>query len=133
MDLRTWAARLPRHAAVVCSGRQLTYGDLEALANRLAAAWRALGLCRGDHVAMLMGNVPAALAAAWAAWRCGVYLTPVPTSLAAPEAAAMVADCDARLLLADGATPSAAALASRVPVLLRTPIHLRSIDGAIEG
>lgn len=133
MDLRTWAARRPRHAAVVCSGRQLSYGDLEALANRLAATWRALGLCRGDHVAMLMGNVPATLAAAWAAWRCGVYLTPVPTTLAASEAAAMVADCDARLLLADGASPSAAALASRVPVLLRTPIHLRSIDGAIEG
>ena len=133
MDLRTWASRRPRHAAVVCGGRHLDYGALEALANRLAATWRALGLCRGDHVAMLMGNVPAALAAAWAAWRCGVYLTPVPTTLAAPEAAAMVADCDARLLLADGATREASTLALRVPALLCTPVMLRSIDGAIEG
>ena len=102
MDLRTWATRTPRHPAVVCAGRRLDYAALEALANRLAAVWRSLGLQRGEHVATLMGNVPEALAAAWAAWRCGLYLTPVPHTLAAPEAAALIGDCDARALLADG-------------------------------
>jgi fatty-acyl-CoA synthase len=133
MDLRTWATRTPRHPAVVCADRRLDYAALEALANRLAAVWRSLGLQRGEHVATLMGNVPEALAAAWAAWRCGVYLTPVPHTLAAPEAAALVRDCDARLLLADGGSPEAAAVAARVPPGFGRPVHGLSMGGAVEG
>lgn len=145
LDLRSWAARAPRQPAVVCGSRRLDYGTLDALANRLAATWRSLGLQRGDHVATLMGNVPEALAAAWAAWRCGVYLTPVATTLAAPEAVAMVLDCEARLVLADGSSPTAAALAAQVPALAQAaiaspgptraaaPPHWRSIGGPIEG
>lgn len=136
MDLRAHAARAPRHPAVVCGRRHLDYGELEAQANRIAAALRSLGLRRGDHVATLMGNVPGALAAAWAAWRCGIYLTPVSTGLAAPEAAAMITDCEARLVLADGASPAAAGLAARavgMPLLAAVPPLWRSIGGAIAG
>lgn len=132
-DLRCHAAETPSHTAVVCGGRPMSYGELEALANRLAAVWRGLGLARGDHVATLMGNVPEALAAAWAAWRCGLYLTPVPTTLAVPEAAAMVDDCQARLVLADGGSPAASALAARVPPRVGRPLRWHSIAGSIEG
>lgn len=132
-DLRRHAGATPGHCAVACGMRRLSYGELESLANRLAATWRRMGLVRGDHVATLMGNVPEALAAAWAAWRCGVYLTPVPTTLAAPEAAAMVADCEARLVLADGASPGAVALAAEVPRLVAQGVRWRSIGGEITG
>lgn len=132
-DLRHHATTAPERLAVVCGSRRLSYGELESLANRLAAVWRAARVARGDHVAMLMGNVPEALAAAWAAWRCGVYLTPVPTTLAAPEAAAMVRDCDARLVLADGATAQAAALAGQVSRLGGDGAQWWSIGGPITG
>ncbi|MBL8360975.1 MAG: AMP-binding protein [Rubrivivax sp.] len=132
-DLRRHAAADPERRAIVCGTRSLSYGELEARSNRLAAAWRRLGLVRGDHVATLMGNVPEALAAAWAAWRCGVYLTPVPTTLAAPETAAMVADCEARLVLADGGSAAAAALAAQVPRLVMNGVRWRSIGGEIHG
>lgn len=133
LDMRRWAQLTPARPALICEAERISYGNLEARANRLAAAWRSLGLKRGDHVATLMGNVPDALVAAWAAWRSGLYLTPVATTLAAPEAAAMVADCEARLVLADGATPAAAALAAQVARLHGSPMHWCSVGGDVEG
>ncbi len=131
MDLRLHAARAPRHPAVVCGARRLDYGELESLANRLAAVWRRRGLQRGHHVALLTGNVPEALAAAWAAWRCGLYLTPIAGTLAVPEAVALLQDCDARLLLADGSHAAVAALAAQV--LRAVPVQGLCFGGAIDG
>ncbi|MFT3821187.1 MAG: AMP-binding protein [Rubrivivax sp.] len=100
-DLRRHAAAAPQRCALVLSDQRITYGELEALANRLAAVLRARGLRRGEHIASLLGNRPEALALAWAAWRCGVYLTPISSALAAPELRHIVVDCEARALLAD--------------------------------
>ncbi|MCA0241639.1 MAG: AMP-binding protein [Proteobacteria bacterium] len=100
-DLRRHAAAAPQRCALVFGDQRITYGELEALANRLAAVLRARGLRRGEHIASLIGNRPEALALAWAAWRCGLYLTPLSTALAAPELQHIVADCEARALLAD--------------------------------
>jgi hypothetical protein len=122
-DLRVFATTTPEHPAIVCGEARLSYAALEALANRIAAVLRSLGLARGDHVASLFGNRPEALAVAWAAYRCGLYLTPLATSLAPPELAYLVDDCDAKAVLADGrprrqrrraATPGDAAAALAV-------------------
>jgi hypothetical protein len=53
------------------------------------------GLQRGDHVASLLGNRQKHWRR-WAAYRCGLYLTPIATSLARPRCAYLVDDCDAR-------------------------------------
>ena len=37
----------------------------------------------------------------WAAWRCGVYVTPMSTALTATELRYLIEDCDARLVLVD--------------------------------
>jgi fatty-acyl-CoA synthase len=100
LDLRQHAGAAPGRVAIVCGDRRLHYGELEALANRCAAVFRLLGLQRGDHVATLLGNAPEGLAVAWAAWRCGLYLTPMSTALAAPELHYLVRDCDARAVVA---------------------------------
>ncbi len=115
---------------VVCGTSRLSYAELEALANRIAAVWRSLGLVRGDHVASLIGNRPEALAVAWAAWRCGVYLTPMSTALAAVELVAMLRDCGAKVMLADAAFWS---LAEPLPNAINTPVHWLSIRGVIPG
>ena len=110
-DLRRHAAIAPQRCALVFADQRITYGELEALANRLAAILRTRGLRRGEHIAALIGNRPEALALAWAAWRCGLYLTPVSTALAAPEVGALVADCEARAVLVDAdQAPLAAAV-----------------------
>ena len=50
-DLRRHASEAPERIAIVCGNERLSYGALEALANRIAAVWRQFGLARGDHVA----------------------------------------------------------------------------------
>ena len=102
-DLRRHAAAMPQRQAVVCGTDRLSYGELEALANRMAAVLRGLGLARGDHIAMLVGNRPEALALAWAAWRTGLYISPISTALTPGEIKQLVQDSDARAVVVDAA------------------------------
>jgi fatty-acyl-CoA synthase len=80
LDLRVHAAAAPDRVAIACGDERLSYAELEALANRFAAVFRQRGLVRGDHIASLLGNRPEALAIGWAAWRCGLVLTPMSTA-----------------------------------------------------
>jgi fatty-acyl-CoA synthase len=102
-DLRRQAAARPEHVALACGKRRVTYAELEAIANKFAALLRARGLERGDHIAMLVGNRPEALALAWAAWRTGLYLTPISSALAPPEVRYLVADSNAKAVFVDAA------------------------------
>jgi long-chain acyl-CoA synthetase len=100
--LRDWASREPGRVALrFQSGEQLSYADLEALANRLASLFEASGLAHGDHVAVILGNDPHMLAGAWAAYRSGVYLTPIANTFSAAEIAYVVANSKAKLVIAD--------------------------------
>ena len=129
-DIRRHAAEAPQRTAIVCGGRRLDYAGLEALANRMASVLRGLGIGRGDHVATLFGNRPEALAAAWAAWRSGVYLTPLGTALAPAEVRDLVADCEARVVLADGDLHE---WASRIPGAETPGVQWLSLGGPIAG
>jgi long-chain acyl-CoA synthetase len=130
MDIRVHAASTPGRPAIVCGDRRMTFAELEALSNRLAGVLRMLGLQRGDHLATLMGNGPEALALAWAAWRSGVYLTPMATSLVGAELAYLVRDCDAKAVLADAAL---AAQAAALPPLCAAGLRWLSLGGPIDG
>lgn len=106
LDLRRHAAAAPQRRAIVCGGVSLNYGELEALSNRIAALLRLRGVQRGDHIAMHLGNRPEALAVGWAAWRTGLYLTPMPTTASATELRYLAEDCDAKLVVVeDGGAP----------------------------
>ncbi len=138
-DLRRHAVEAPQRTAIVCGDQQLSYAQLEALANRLASSFRQLGLQRGEHVAICIGNRPEVLALAWAAWRCGLYLTPMATSLTPTELGYLVQDCDARAVIADGAF---AATVAGLPALAKAanatatdsaPPHWLSLHGSIDG
>lgn len=50
------AARFPEHTAVIFEGQTRTWSELNAHANRYAAALRAQGLVRGDAVSLFMEN-----------------------------------------------------------------------------
>ena len=129
-DLRLHAAAAPQRTAIVCGAERMTYGELEAMANRIAAVLRGLGLVRGDHIATLIGNRPEALAAAWAAWRCGVYLTPMSTGLAPSELRYLVENCDARVVLVDTALQD---LAAPLPAMFTAAVRWLSLRGTMPG
>src|SRR5260221_14121259 len=46
----------PEKLALVCSGRRLTYAEINSMANRLANGLRKSGVGRGDRVAIYLGN-----------------------------------------------------------------------------
>lgn len=100
-DLRLHAHNAPDRTAVACGDVRYTYGELEILSNQMASAFRSFGLARGDHIALLIGNRPEILAIVWGAWRAGLYITPMATTLTLSELTYMVNDCDAKLVLVD--------------------------------
>ncbi|HRZ91082.1 MAG TPA: AMP-binding protein, partial [Spirochaetia bacterium] len=52
-------------------GTRITYRELEGLVNRFARALTALGVKRGDKVAMILPNVPQIVIAEYAVFRIG--------------------------------------------------------------
>ncbi|MGW0002782.1 acetate--CoA ligase [Nocardia grenadensis] len=56
---------------------QLTYTELALLSNRFANAVRALGICPGEHVALLLGRTPELYVAALGAWKAGCVVVPL--------------------------------------------------------
>lgn len=103
------AAATPDAPAVTCGEQRLSYAELDTHAEAVAAALRALGLRRGDRVAVCLdrsADLPVALLAVWKAG--AVY---VPVDLAYPAERV-------RLLLADSA---AAAVLSRSDLAAQLP------------
>jgi fatty-acyl-CoA synthase len=81
------------------SGEIVTYAQLEERSARFAQLLWAQGLRPGDTIAAFMENHPRYLEIAWAALRSGLYLTPVNRYLGVKEAAYIVDDCHARVLV----------------------------------
>ena len=88
--------------AVVTEHMRLSWPELEAAAWRAAKALHALGLRRGDHVGVLMGNDEKWLETFYGAALIGAVTVPVNTRFKAAELAFCLkqADCKA-LVLAD--------------------------------
>ncbi|MGH3247175.1 MAG: acyl-CoA synthetase [Trebonia sp.] len=100
------------------SGASLSYAELERQSNQIAHLFRARGLRPGDHIAVLMENRPEFFPVVWAAQRSGLFYTPVNRHLSENEAAYIVADSGARLLVASGELEGlAAAAAASAPAL----------------
>ncbi len=93
-----WAAEFPDRPAIVMtgSGETMTYGELDAEANRISRLFRSLGIQAGDHVAFCLENRIEFLAVAWGAHYAGLYYTAISSRLTADEIAYIVDDCGAR-------------------------------------
>jgi fatty-acyl-CoA synthase len=101
----SWPARrarmTPDRAAIVHDGRTLSYAALHHRVRRLAGALRGLGVRRADRVAYLGPNRPELAETLFAAGALSAIFVPLNPRLAAPELAAILADCGARVLIWD--------------------------------
>jgi long-chain acyl-CoA synthetase len=114
----THAKSAPDRPAVIMaeSGRTLTYRELDDNSARLASALHGLGLRKGDVIALLSDNAAEAFEIYWAALRSGLYITAVNWHLAAEEAAYILRDSGARVVIAsDGVGELAEKLRSLAP------------------
>jgi long-chain acyl-CoA synthetase len=103
--LRTQAGAQPRHAALVQDGRALSYGELDRLMDRTAAALQAAGCAPGDAVAICGTASIRYLVVMMGALRAGAAVALLPPSLAPAAVAGMLADSGARTLFLDAAAP----------------------------
>src|SRR5688572_30306872 len=78
LDYLSDAARAqPRAAALLFKGATITYGELETLGNACAAAFQALGIGKGDRIALLLPNCPQFMIAEIGAWKIGAIVAPL--------------------------------------------------------
>ena len=127
-----WAQTQGDRAAIVMgrSREVVTYAELDARSNQLAHLLRAAGLTRGDHIAVFMENHARYMEVVWAGLRSGLYVTTVNSFLTPPEAAYIVDDCEARVLITSQAKAEVAS-----GIVADTPrIECRlMVDGAVQG
>jgi acyl-CoA synthetase (AMP-forming)/AMP-acid ligase II len=98
------ASAAPRKVAGQDEAGSLTYADLDALMDCVAAALLRDGVKPGDTIAICAASSLAYLAAFLGAVRIGVAVAPLPPSATPAALAAMCADCGAKLLFVDTTT-----------------------------
>jgi acyl-CoA synthetase (AMP-forming)/AMP-acid ligase II len=114
------------------SGEVMTYGELEAASARGAHLFRSLGLRRGDNVAVMMKNQIEYFTVFWAAQRSGLYFVPVPSHLLQEEAAYIVKDCGAKLLILSSMVEAADAIVANRGSLI-PGVEILSVGEPIAG
>jgi acyl-CoA synthetase (AMP-forming)/AMP-acid ligase II len=103
-DYFDWHAReQPRSPFAFFAGREITYGDAQARANRIANALLAEGLAPGTRVAFLAKNCAEFAIFYFGAAKAGAVPVPLNYRLAPPEWSYIVNDAGAELLFARGA------------------------------
>ncbi len=111
------AERAPDSTAVVvpATGQRISYRAMVDQSRRLANVLRSRGLEPGDHVAILMTNVPEYFEVVWAARRAGYFYTAINWHLTPGEVRYMLENSESKALivsadLADLASQAAAGL-----------------------
>jgi acyl-CoA synthetase (AMP-forming)/AMP-acid ligase II len=122
----------PQSPAIVMAGdgTTVTYGELDANANRIHHLLRSWGVAAQDHVALVIENRPAFFDVAWGAHYAGTYYTAISTRLTAEEIAYIVTDCDAKVVFLSA---TYADVAQDVREACPQVEHWVAVGGAIAG
>lgn len=95
------AARSPGAVAVRCGAQTLTYGELNARANRLAHYLRRRGIGPDRLVAVCMERTPQLVAALLAIWKAGGAYVPIDPGYPRERIDFMLGDSGASVVLTD--------------------------------
>ena len=131
-----WSKVKPTATAVTLTGpggveeEKLTWSQLDDRSNQVAQFLYAQGLRRGDHIAVFMENKLAYFELAWAAFRSGLWITPVNRYLTAEEAGYIIDDCDAKACVS---SIRLGEVASDVPQYAPNCSIWLMADGVVEG
>ncbi|MBC7803391.1 MAG: AMP-binding protein, partial [Candidatus Parcubacteria bacterium] len=97
--LRRSARLHPGNVFFKGDGLRASFADFDAAVDRLATALLQLGIGRGDHVALWLPNSYEWALVFCASARIGAVVVPINTRYTAPEAAYILRQSDARLLV----------------------------------
>ena len=102
-------SRHPARAALIVEGRTITYADLAAAVTDASGSLRALGVERGQRVAVLMTNGSSFVEAYFSALAVGACVVPLNPLLVRGELENLVRDSGSSILLTAGDLVSTAA------------------------
>jgi long-chain acyl-CoA synthetase len=71
------ARERPNRPAILFKGATISWGGLERSSDACAAAFAALGIQRGDRIALLLPNCPQFVIAQFGAWKVGAIVAPL--------------------------------------------------------
>jgi long-chain acyl-CoA synthetase len=114
------AARQPGKVALVCGDRRWTYAEIDAMSNRLANAFVASGVRRGDRVGIYLSNSVETVAALFAVLKAGGVFVILNRTTKADKLAYILNNCQAVALVLDDRAAGqglAESLQQRVPSL----------------
>ncbi len=120
------AAARPGHTALQQGETRLSYGELDRLLDRVAAALQRDGIVPGEAIAICATPSPRYAAVYLGALRAGVAVAPLAPSVTSESFASMLDDADARRLFVDASALDA--LGGRVD-----PARCISLDGVAPG
>jgi len=123
--LRRSAHREPNKTALICGAVAWTFSEMDAICNRLGRGLLALGISKGDRVAVLSRNSHAFAALRFAVARIGAILVPINFMLNPDEISFILKNSGAKVLVAGpdlvDAARAATAKGSSVETLVWLP------------
>ena len=87
--------------ALIFYGKKITYGKLKELTDSFAAALSALGISKGDTVAMYLLNCPQYVIAYFGALKVGAKVTPISPVYTSKEVKHQLEDSEARAVVCE--------------------------------
>jgi non-ribosomal peptide synthetase-like protein len=128
----------PNRRALTCGDDVLSYGELEARANRVANSLRALGIGRGAFVGLWMSRSADLHVALLGILKAGAAYIPFDTDAPAERVAECLDDCAAAAIVVDDATAEKAgsvlpAQVLKLPALVAGADSGRAPDLLAEG
>src|ERR1700722_4651871 len=91
--------RRPHSVALVCGDESVTYTELDGLVGKVAAGLKALGVEKGDRVAMVIGNSIEFVVVMFAVARLGAISVPLNIRHQLAENRDIIDDCKAKVVV----------------------------------
>ncbi|UCF06433.1 MAG: AMP-binding protein [bacterium] len=96
------AIRFPGKESIVAGSTRLTFGEIDAAANRLAHALRNRGVCYGDRVGILLDNTAEAVISIWGALKADAVFFVINPTTKANKITYILNNCRATALITQG-------------------------------
>ncbi|WP_343859363.1 amino acid adenylation domain-containing protein, partial [Fulvivirga kasyanovii] len=126
------AALTPDHVALRQSGEELTYGELNARANRLARYLQEQGVENGDNVGLITGRSFDMIIGMYGILKCGGAYVPIDPSYPLDRQQYILQNSEVSLLVADAHYPIGQASDGTNYILLTEALDLTSADTNLE-